>query len=55
VLGLWQGATGNATVAKVLLEDLVARGLNQERRLNLGHARESVSLLAETLHQAEVG
>jgi len=38
VLGLWQGATGNATVAKVLLEDLVARGLNQERHLNLGHA-----------------
>jgi len=32
VLGLWPGATGNATVAKALLEDLVARGLNQERR-----------------------
>jgi len=32
VLGLWQGATENATVCKALLEDLVARGLNQERR-----------------------
>jgi transposase-like protein len=32
VLGLWQGATENATVCKALLEDLVARGLDQERR-----------------------
>lgn len=32
VLGLWQGATENATVCKALLEDLVERGLNQERR-----------------------
>ncbi len=32
VLGLWQGATENATVAKALLEDLVARGLDPERR-----------------------
>lgn len=32
VLGLWQGATENATVVKALLEDLVARGLDQERR-----------------------
>ena len=32
VLGLWQGATENATVSKALLEDLVARGLNPERR-----------------------
>ncbi len=32
VLGLWQGATENATVGKALLEDLVARGLNPERR-----------------------
>lgn len=32
VLGLWQGATENATVCTALLEDLVARGLNQERR-----------------------
>jgi putative transposase len=31
VLGLWQGATENATVVKALLEDLVARGLNPER------------------------
>ncbi len=32
VLGLWQGATENATVCKALLEDLVARGLNGKRR-----------------------
>ena len=32
VLGLWQGATENATVCKALLEDLVERGLSQERR-----------------------
>jgi len=32
VLGLWQGATENATVCKALLEDLVERGLNPQRR-----------------------
>lgn len=32
VLGLWQGATENATVCKALLEDLVERGLKQGRR-----------------------
>jgi len=32
VLGLWQGATENATVGKALLDDLVARGLDPERR-----------------------
>ncbi len=32
VLGLWQGATENTAVVKDLLEDLVARGLNTERR-----------------------
>ena len=32
VLGLWQGATENTTVVKELLEDLVVRGLNPERR-----------------------
>ena len=32
VLGLWQGATENTAVVKDLLEDLVARGLNPERR-----------------------
>ncbi len=32
VLGLWQGATENTTVVKSLLEDLVARGLKQDRR-----------------------
>src|ERR1700688_3556294 len=32
VWGLWQGATENTTVVKELLEDLVARGLNPERR-----------------------
>jgi len=32
VLGLWQGATENTTVSKALLEDLVARGLDPERR-----------------------
>jgi transposase-like protein len=33
VLGLWHGATENATVVKGLLEDLVARGLDTERKL----------------------
>lgn len=32
VLGLWQGATENTTVVKELLEDLVARGLDSQRR-----------------------
>ena len=32
VLGLWQGATENAAVAKALLEDLVERGLDTQRR-----------------------
>ncbi len=32
VLGLWQGATENTTVAQALLEDLVERGLRQDRR-----------------------
>ena len=32
VLGLWQGATENTAVVKDLLEDLVARGLDAERR-----------------------
>jgi transposase-like protein len=32
LLGLWQGATENATVCKALLEDLVERGLKQQRR-----------------------
>jgi putative transposase len=32
VLGVWQGATENTTVVKELLEDLVARGLNPDRR-----------------------
>ncbi len=32
VLGLWQGATENATVCKALLEDLAARGLDPHRR-----------------------
>src|SRR6266849_949939 len=32
VLGLWQGATENTTVVQSLLEGLVARGLNPERR-----------------------
>jgi putative transposase len=32
VLGLWQGATENTTVVKELLEDVVARGLDAERR-----------------------
>ena len=33
VLGLWEGATENATVVKGLLEDLVARGLETDRKL----------------------
>lgn len=33
VLGLWQGATETAEVAKGLLEDLVRRGLDTSRRL----------------------
>jgi putative transposase len=32
VLGLWQGAIENTTVVTELLEDLVARGLKQDRR-----------------------
>jgi putative transposase len=32
LLGLWQGATENATVVKALLEDLVERGLDSKRR-----------------------
>jgi putative transposase len=32
VLGVWQGATENTTVVKGLLEDLVDRGLNLQRR-----------------------
>ena len=33
VLGLWHGATENATVVKALLEDLVSRGLDSERKM----------------------
>lgn len=33
VLGLWHGATENATVVKGLLEDLVCRGLDTERKM----------------------
>jgi transposase-like protein len=33
VLGLWHGATENATVVKTLLEDLVSRGLDSERKM----------------------
>ena len=33
VLGLWHGATENAAVVKDLLEDLVARGLESERKI----------------------
>src|SRR5262245_3368295 len=33
VLGLWHGATENATVVKGLLEELVSRGLNSERKM----------------------
>jgi transposase-like protein len=32
LLGLWQGATENATVVKALLEDLMERGLDSKRR-----------------------
>ena len=33
VLGLWHGATENATTVKGLLEDLVARGLDTEQKM----------------------
>jgi transposase-like protein len=33
VLGLWHGATENATVVKGLLEELVSRGLSAQRKL----------------------
>lgn len=33
VLGLWHGATENGTVVKGLLEDLVSRGLDPERKM----------------------
>lgn len=32
ILGLWQGATENTTVVRALLEDLVSRGLDTQRR-----------------------
>ena len=32
ILGLWEGATENATVCKMLLGDLVSRGLRTDRR-----------------------
>ena len=32
VLGVWQGATENTTVVKGLLEDLLDRGLDRQRR-----------------------
>ena len=35
VLGLWEGATENATVVKGLLEDLVARGLEPQQKRSL--------------------
>jgi transposase-like protein len=33
VLGIWHGATENSTVVKGLLEDLVSRGLDSERKM----------------------
>jgi len=33
VLGIWHGATENSTVVKGLLEDLVSRGLESERKM----------------------
>src|SRR2546425_10705254 len=36
VLGVWQGATENTTVVKGLLEDLLERGLNRQRRYLVG-------------------
>jgi transposase-like protein len=33
VLGLWHGATENATVVKSLLEDLVSRGVDSQRKM----------------------
>src|SRR5436190_19758814 len=33
VLGLWDGPTENATVVQGLMEDLVSRGLDHERKL----------------------
>jgi transposase-like protein len=33
ILGLWHGATENSTVVKGLLEDLVSRGLETERKM----------------------
>jgi putative transposase len=33
VLGLWEGASENATVVKGLLEDLIARGLDPQQKL----------------------
>ena len=35
VLGVWQGATENTAVVKGLLEDLVDRGLDRQRRCGL--------------------
>src|SRR5258708_36930205 len=36
VMGVWQGATENTTVVKGLLEDLVERGLDRQRREMVG-------------------
>ena len=49
VLGLWEGATENATVVKALLEDLVARGLPTDRRLLL--VIDGSKALRKAIHQ----
>jgi transposase-like protein len=49
VLGLREGATENAVVAKALLEDLVHRGLDPKRR------RLFVSLRGQTIPSAVAG
>ena len=55
-LGLWQGATENGTVAKALLQDLIRRGLNQEKRylFVIDGAKALSSAVRKTFAAAEI-
>ena len=55
-LGLWQGATENGTVAKALLQDLIRRGLKQEKRylFVIDGAKALSSAVRKTFAAAEI-
>jgi transposase-like protein len=55
-LGLWQGATENATVAKALLQDLIRRGLSPEKRylFIIDGAKSLSSAVRKTFAAAEI-